>query len=326
MKRLHAALFSVFFFVLPGAGAYAAGLAFIDVPADADGPALQGAVWSPCAAPASDIVLAPLVLQGVRDCPVAGERLPLVVMSHGTGGSALGHHDTAAALADAGFVVAAVSHPGDNFRDLSRQAHLSAFATRPVDMRRLIDHMLGRWSGHAVLDPQRIGIFGFSRGGYTALALIGAQPDWTLRRDLCPAGSPLPLCQEIARGEFPPPPVPDARIRAAVVVDPLSMFTTGGLRNVRVPVQLWASEFGGDGVTPPSVAAVRDGLPTPPQWQVVEGAAHFAFLAPCSAALTRMAPEICKDGPGFDRTAFHQQFNAAVVAFFRQQLAAPASR
>lgn len=325
MNPLRSALFS-FLLAMVGVSSHAAGLAFINVPAGVDGPALQGAVWSPCATPATDLVLDPLVVKGVRDCPVAGDRLPLIVISHGTGGSALGHHDTAAALADAGFVVAAISHPGDNFRDLSRQARLSAFATRPVDMRRLIDHMLGRWAGHAVLDLQRVGIFGFSRGGYTALALIGAQPDWTLRRDLCPAGSPLPLCQEIARGEFPPPPVPDARIRVAVVVDPLSVFAEPGLRNVRVPVQLWASQFGGDGVTPDSVAAVRDGLPTPPQWQVAEGAAHFAFLAPCSAALTRMAPEICKDGPRFDRVAFHDRFNAAVVAFFRQQLAAPATR
>ncbi|WP_295523302.1 alpha/beta hydrolase [uncultured Pseudacidovorax sp.] len=326
MKPFRAAALLALLAALLGPGAHAAGLAFIAIPAAADGPALQGAVWTPCATPATDIVLEPLVVKGVRDCPVAGNRLPMVVMSHGTGGSAMGHHDTAAALADAGFVVAAIAHPGDNFRDLSRQARLSTFATRPVDMRRLVDHMLGRWPGHAALDPQRIGIFGFSRGGYTALALVGAQPDWTLRRDLCPAGSTVPLCQEAARGEVPPPPVPDVRIRAAVVVDPLSMFAAPGLKNVRVPVQLWASEFGGDGVTPESVAAVRDGLPTPPEWQVAEGAAHFAFLAPCSAAFTRMAPEICKDGPGFDRTAFHQRFNAAVVAFFRQKLATPAPR
>jgi predicted dienelactone hydrolase len=43
--------------------------------------------------------------------PVRGDtgttKLPLLVMSHGTGGSTLGHFDTAVALADAGFVVAA---------------------------------------------------------------------------------------------------------------------------------------------------------------------------------------------------------------------------
>ena len=56
-------------------------------------------------------------LVGVKDCPVTGAKLPLVVFSHGTIGWFGGHHDTAAALADAGFVVAAINHPGDNAKD-----------------------------------------------------------------------------------------------------------------------------------------------------------------------------------------------------------------
>lgn len=298
---------------------HAAGLAFIDVPADAQGPALRGVVWSPCAQPARSITLPPLVLQGVRDCPVDGKHLRLIAMSHGSGGSALSHHDTAQALADAGFVVAAVHHPGDNFQDLSRQGRLSVFATRPEDLRRLVDYMLGRWPGRAALASEWVGAFGFSRGGYTALVLAGANPDWTLRRDLCPAGSPVPLCREIADGAVPPASLPDPRIRAAVVVDPLSVFDARGLRNVRIPVQLWASELGGDGVTPDGVAAVRHGLPTAPDWHVARGAAHFAFLAPCSDGMARQAPEICRDGPGFDRATFHERFNTAVVAFFRRE-------
>ena len=36
-----------------------AGLRLIDVPADAYGPALKAAVWTPCAAPQGEIVLGP---------------------------------------------------------------------------------------------------------------------------------------------------------------------------------------------------------------------------------------------------------------------------
>src|SRR5450830_488964 len=193
--------------------AHAAGFTFIEVPADKDGPVLRGAVWSPCSTSAGRISLGPLVIDGVKDCSISGARLPLVVISHGTGGSFLGHHDTAATLADAGFVVAAISHPGDNFQDVSRQAYLSAFATRPVDMKRLIDYMLGTWPGHAKLDADKIGIFGFSRGGYTGLAAIGAIPNWTLRKDLCPPGSTVPLCGEIRRNELPPLTVRDPRVK-----------------------------------------------------------------------------------------------------------------
>ena len=61
--------------------AHAAGFALIEVPADKDGPALRGAVWSPCSTPPGRIDLAPLVLHGTRDCPVAGQGLPLVVVN-----------------------------------------------------------------------------------------------------------------------------------------------------------------------------------------------------------------------------------------------------
>lgn len=301
--------------------AQAAGFTFIEVPADKDGPALRGAVWSPCSTPAGRIDLAPLVLQGTRDCPVAGQGLPLVVVSHGAGGSALGHHDTAAALADAGYVVAAINHPGDNFQDMSRQGHLSAFATRPVDMRRLTDYMLRTWPQRAQLDAGKVGFFGYSRGGYTGLVAIGAKPDWTLRPELCPPLSMRPLCGEIRRNEIPATPAPDPRIRAAVIVDPLSVFDAKGLSQVGVPVQLWASARGGSGVTLQSVEMLRRGLPRAPDWHVAANAEHYAFLAPCSSALAQAAPEICRGAPGFDRAAFHEGFNAKVVAFFQQHLA-----
>lgn len=305
--------------------AHAAGFAFIEVPADQDGPALRGAVWSPCSAPPGRIDLAPLVLQGTRDCPVTGPGLPLVVVSHGAGGSALGHHDTAAALADAGYVVAAIHHPGDNFQDMSRQGHLSAFATRPVDMKRLTDYMLGAWPQRAQLDAGKVGFFGFSRGGYTGLVATGAVPDWMLRPDLCPPLSTRPLCGEIRRNEIPATPAPDARIKAAVIVDPLSVFDAKGLGPVKTPVQLWASALGGDGVTLQSVETVREGLPRAPDWHLAANAGHYAFLAPCSPALAEVAPDICRDAPGFDRVAFHQVFNAHVVQFFQRHVPASAT-
>ena len=52
----------------------------------------------------------------------------------------------------------------------------------------------------------------------------------------------------------------------------------------------------------------------------VPSADHFAFIAPCSTALAERVPEICQVPPEFDRSAFHRDFNAAVVAFFRKQL------
>jgi hypothetical protein len=52
----------------------------------------------------------------------------------------------------------------------------------------------------------------------------------------------------------------------------------------------------------------------------VPAADHFVFLAPCSARLTRAVPGICVDPPGFDRAAFHRDFNRTIIAFLRQSL------
>jgi hypothetical protein len=43
----------------------------------------------------------------------------------------------------------------------------------------------------------------------------------------------------------------DRRINAAAIADPLSIFfTADSFAGVTIPVQLWASETGGDGVEP----------------------------------------------------------------------------
>ncbi|GGP27958.1 alpha/beta hydrolase family protein [Silvimonas amylolytica] len=299
--------------------ASAAGFAWITVPADATGPALTGAVWYPSAAPPGALALAPFTLNVAKDAPLQGDHLPLVVMSHGTGGSALGHQDTAAALADAGMVVAAINHPGDNFQDLSLQMHVAPFISRPRDMSRLISWMTHQWPGAGHINDQAIGLFGFSRGGYTGLVEIGAVPDLKLGETFCVHQPDLPFCTEI-KGPLPAFPPADPRIKAAVIVDPLSVFSAAGLARVSVPVQLWASEFGGDGVTPERVAAIGKGLPQAPEFYSVPGSGHFSFLVPCPAQLASARPELCKDRPGFDRVAFHQRFNAQVTAFFQSHL------
>ena len=87
-----------------------------------------------------------------------------------------------------------------------------------------------------------------------------------------------------------------------------------------MPVQLWASERGGDGVLPHGVAAVDRNLPAKHEYRVVPNAGHFAFLSPCPQALAKDLAEFCLDAPGFDRVAFHKQLDADVLAFFRRHL------
>jgi len=288
-----------------------AGFGFVDVPADPEGPAMSGAVWSPCAMPPQDMVVGRTTLPGVKDCPIAGDRLPLVVISHGRGGDFIGHHDTAETLADAGFIVAAISHPGDTVSDMSRSGDLSVMTERPTDIKRLIDFMVGTSPAASKIDPERIGFFGFSRGGYTGLVLVGANADWVNAITRC-EGSSLHICEQLRNKEFPANPLAhDPRIKAVVVADPLTVFLTAdSFAAIKVPVQLWGSERG-DGVSPESVAAVNGNLPATHEYRVVPNSGHFAFLTPCSPGLAQARPELCTDAPGFDR----------VLAFLRKHLA-----
>jgi hypothetical protein len=78
--------------------AQAAGFQRIEIPANsALSPPLKGAVWYPCAKPPGEMKIGRYVLTVTEDCPMAGGKLPLVVISHGRGGDFLGHHDTAEA-------------------------------------------------------------------------------------------------------------------------------------------------------------------------------------------------------------------------------------
>jgi predicted dienelactone hydrolase len=260
-------------------------------------------------------------LQGVKDCPITGTKLPLVIVSHGRGGWFGGHNDVAEALAEAGFVVAAINHPGDNGNDRSQSDSLSVMASRPADIIRLLDFILNDWKDKAALDPARIGFFGFSKGGYTGLVLGGATLDFQRFATYCTDDTQF--CAQIRSGDVPRDLPQDSRIKAAVLADPAMsvVFTSQTLAGIGIPLQVWRSALGEKsvGIDPEGVARVARSLPGKPDIHVVP-AGHFAFLPPCSPQFAARLPRYCTDPAGFDRIAFHRDFDASIVDFFRQHL------
>lgn len=320
-------LFITALFCLSATLAHAAGVQFIVIPPNGDSGALSGAVWSPCASPPQEVKLYSVITPGVLNCAVKGDELPLIVISHGQDGWFGGHHDTAEALADAGFVVAAINHPGDNALSATRTRDISIAVQRPADIKRLVDYMLGAWSDAARIDPRRIGFLGHSRGGYTGLALAGANPDFKRAAAECGEGaSANSPCGMFKDAKLPDVPVThDARIKALVLADPGFALLLGEpeLKVVTLPVQLWSSELGGAGGSAQSVARIRDWLSVKPDFHLAAHADDWAFIAPCTAEQAKSLPRICNDTPSFDRVAFHREFNASVLAFFREKLKSP---
>jgi len=294
-----------------------------------DGRPVELGIWYPSDAPATSQPFGPFEQTVARNGAVAGDALPLIVISHGTGGSLGGHYDTAQALVRAGFVVVAPNHPGDNFQDRSASFTARNFADRARQVTAVIDYMLATWPGRDRMDPARIGMFGHSAGGITTLIVAGGVPDpdrggafcrdhaddWGCKRAQARSVS---LTDEDRK---PPSWVSDPRVKAFVVAAPAATYVFGpqSLAHVTVPIQLW--EAADDHIVPNGL--LRPILPAAPELHVVANAGHFDFLAQCSAVLAEHIPEICKEGPGFDRAAFHRQFNKDLTAFLAARLGAP---
>src|SRR5262245_43100224 len=168
---------------------------------------------------------------------------------------------------------------------------------------------------------------GFSAGGYTTLLIAGAVPDFSLaaeyRRSV--QDDPYRKRADAANrqlGKLDLKVVADARVRAIFVMAPAIgyVFDRAGLSRVEVPVRLYRPTADEMLLHPWHAERIAQMLPKPPEYQLVEGAGHFVFLAPCSAMLAALVPAICKDPPGIDRAAIHARLNTEMIEFFRRTL------
>jgi predicted dienelactone hydrolase len=307
---------------------------FTMVPAtDAGGKPFPVAVWYPTQARAWPTTMVGVALMDVaRDAPVAGSRLPLVVLSHGNGGGPGSHADLAMALAGAGYVVAAPMHAGDNYTDQSAVGSASFVSDRVRQLRATVDFMLTGWQDRNSIDTSRVGAFGFSAGGLTVMVATGARPNLRGLAEQCEE-SPELACALLRQAGSPlvDPANPtvddtfetDSRIKAAVVAAPGLGFAMApdGLGDVRVPIQLWSGDQ--DLLVPDATnaAPIRDALGQRVEYHLAKAAGHYSFLTPCGLI---GPPAICVDRERFDRKAFHRQMNASVLAFFDKNLGAAA--
>src|SRR5689334_23929503 len=144
----------------------AAGIRDVVIPADKDGPRILAQLWTPCATPASEIVVDsetwPVAIHGVKDCAITQKNLPLIIISHGLFGDRFSHHDTAEILADAGFAVVSLNHTQDSvlsYNDKSA-SDISPFLVRPIDIKRVLDWLMLHPQAGLDIDRNRIGFFG----------------------------------------------------------------------------------------------------------------------------------------------------------------------
>ncbi|GAB3791047.1 alpha/beta hydrolase family protein [Dyella agri] len=111
------------------------------------------------------------------DAPFAPGRHPVILLSHGFGGSARIMAWFGTALARAGDVVIAVDHPGTNARDPMTMTGGLLVWDRAVDLRVALDTARHDALIGPHIDAQHVGMAGFSMGGMAAMVSAGARVD-----------------------------------------------------------------------------------------------------------------------------------------------------
>lgn len=320
------------------------GLAAIQVPDPINQGKMDGFVFYPSSRPGQGATrIGPYEVAATFDLPAQPRAHPLVLISHGNGGSRLDLHHLATHLASHGFVVATLDHPKDDYRDSSGAGHPEVLSGRPIQVSAVIDHLLHDARFAALIDPARIGVAGFSAGGYTSLMLVGAVPRFDrivgyclrhpddpvfcaapeLKNDTATRTDPAvqKRLDELNAGLSRWGRIADPRVKAAFAMAPLSLFfDAAGAAAIDRPVFLSYGED--DHLLLPSENAlhIKPFMKTLAGTRAIARADHFVFLAPCSAELAKAVPIICTDPPGVDRAKVAVQVEADALAFFTKTL------
>jgi len=297
------------------------------------------ALWYPAeaGAVARNIPMGPFGVRAAPGAPAAASVRGLIVVSHGTAGTELGHARLAESLAARGYLVAALRHPGDNWQDESLRTQRAEryFDERPRQVSRVIDALLAdaAWSPRIARDARgpRIGAVGHSAGGYTVIALAGGLPDAQRIETHCrehggedPILCGLPRGNSGTSGTAPPPataaPLKDARVRAVAAMSPMAVvFDPESLRRVTTPVAIWVADL--DRFLVPRFHAewAAKQLPSTTM-RHVPNAWHYAFMDAPTMSISSPDGDLAANPPGFDRSRFLEQLGGELGDYFDANL------
>ncbi len=284
------------------------------------------------------------VFKGIQAIPNAapdGKSHPLVVLSHGYGGSWRNLNWLAGELVGQGYIVAAPDHPGTTTfnRDQEQAAKLWE---RPHDLSRVIDIVTSDSALAGNIEPDRIAAIGHSLGGWSVVALAGAQFDRERFEKDC-KDNPNPrtcgLADELInpQGDVAAEKLKtmkaDPRVGTIVSLD-LGLargFTLQSLNNISVPALIFGAGVDiGDLPAKLESGYIAANMPDKAtQYFEIADAAHFSFMQICKAGAAELIEAetpgdgiVCKDGAGRSREAIHREVADKIIAFLAKSIPA----
>ena len=305
-------------------------------------------VWYPATATEQALVEGPpgrsifTDLASAADAPFADDaRRPLILVSHGFGGTARSMAWFGTALARAGYVVVAVDHPGTNAIDGVTAEGVYSPWERPRDLQAALDKVVADPALAAHIDQRRIGVAGFSLGGFTSLVEIGARPDLDQLVAFCDGPRRDAICdpQIEYKDDFREMPkvlaepgmealaaertadLGDPRVKAAFVIAPavIQGIRFESLRTIRKPVAIALGDA--DTVAPPKTnGELAASLIPGATIDVLPGVRHYDFLPDCGPGASVLPAAYCAESPGVSRQAAHDRVTREAISFFDRTL------
>jgi predicted dienelactone hydrolase len=269
---------------------------------------------------------------------ISTNKRPLIIMSHGTGGSALQMLWLADKLVKNGYLVVGVNHHGNTAIEEKKYAEgYKLWWERSQDIAVVLDKLSSHAIWSANIDQDKIGIIGFSLGGYTAISTLGGITDKSLFTEFCQSPDKDFTCE--AQLEFSE--INDEynkvkesvivkrsllkehdsfkidAIKAAFVLAPAvaQAITKASLKQIAVPVSVVVGNI--DRVAPAQTNGRRiSTLIENAEFSELDKVGHYTFLSTCTDLGINYLKDLCGDDKDTVREIIHNQVSDQAVTFF----------
>ncbi len=266
----------------------------------------------------------------VKGAKITGNKLPVILLSHGAMGAASNYSWLAEYLSRRGYVVLGVSHFGESpvfGQDSIDITSVSRFGDRTKDFNFALEFLLEKSKYAANLDANKIGAIGHSSGGSTVLMLAGVAfspknlADYCKKKPADDKGCSYPQSAEIDEQRTLPT-RSNHSIKAVVALDPAvgPGFTEESLKSVKIPTLIIGSVKNDFLPYSSHAGHISSFIKKSKVIKLDNGEGHFVYLDECNLPIKAMGVSLCTDAEGVDRKAIHLKLSSEIEQFLNKKL------